>query len=151
MKKYALLLMMLAVTSTAWGGPFACVQVSPADPSCESEITICVSGCLPGNCEVTDTEVCIQGGIITVDIHMCCSCECAPPYSTKFNECMNIGSLCPGAYVVIAKVHCHDCGQCSKFGQTRVGAVGVAFFDVCCADPCMPWYRPCAPGAGCCN
>lgn len=148
MKKCALLLLMvLGISTTAWGSSFACVEVSPDCPSCEDDITICVSGCVPGDCAIDDVEVCVKGSIIYMDIYMCCDCDCEPPYSTKFDVCEDIGSLCPGAYAVIAQVHCAgcDCDPCSGPCRPGVCALGSAFFRVCCDDPCGPWYPPCGP------
>lgn len=146
MKKYALLLsMVLALSTSAWGGSFVCVQVSPDDPSCDTDITLCASGCVPGDCSVMDVQVCVKGSIILMDIHMDCTYDCAPPYSTTFNECVNIGKLCPGAYAVLAMVHCSDVGDCAPCCGGGVRAMGTAYFDVCCENPCWPWYRPCQP------
>ena len=148
MKKYALLLfLVLGMSTTTWGLTFACVQVTPNSPSCDDDITICVSGCIPGNCAVVDSRVCVKGSIITVDIYMECDCQCAPPYATKYNECFDIGFLCPGRYTVMARVHCADLGGCGLLCSCPGGvcAVGSAPIHVCCANPCWPWYWPCLP------
>ena len=150
MKKYALLLfLVLGMSTTTWGLSFACVQVTPECPSCEENITICVSGCIPGDCYIADSQVCVRGSIITVDIYMCCEYKCEPPYSTTFNQCLDLGALCPGWYSVMAKVHCTDMGACGPFCTCPTGicATGSAFFRVCCDDPCWPWW-PCAPPCG---
>ena len=133
MKKQALLLLLvLGLSTTAWGA-FACVTVPPCAGCCE-EATINVKACLPYDCELEGpATVCVRGNMVVVDI--CYECEdCVCGGCTLVDETVEV-ALCPGAYSVLVRVSV-DC-ECWPFGP-RVSAIGSAFFKVCPCGPCCP-------------
>ena len=71
MKKYALLLLLvvLAMSSTAGAYCRVCLMVDPAKPTCETE-QIMLKGkiCVPGDCEIVGVNACRRGRVITVDV-----------------------------------------------------------------------------------
>jgi len=134
MKKQALLLLLvLGISTTAWGS-FACVTVPPCAGCCE-DVTINVKACLPYECDPAGPpKVCVRGNMVIVDIcYECEDCECGG--CTLVDKNVTV-ALCPGAYSVLVRVSV-DC-ECWKFGP-RVSAIGSAFFKVCPCDPCWPW------------
>jgi hypothetical protein len=146
MKKQALLLLLvLGISTTAWGS-FACVTV-PACTPCDEQVCINVKACIPYDCEmVGEPIVCVRGSMVIVDIcYSCQDCVCGGKTVVNENACVD---LCPGVYSVLVRVSV-DC-DCWSFGP-RVSAIGSAFFKVCCDDPCpspgCPTQSPCNCGS----
>lgn len=145
MKKHVLLfLIILGLSTTAWGG-FACVT-PPACAVCCEPATINVRACIPYNCVVVDDpDVCVRGNMVVVDIYLSCQdCECGG--CTMVDEEVSV-ALCPGTYSVIARIHVECSSDCWP-SRPRVGAMGSAFFKVSCGDPCGSPYWP--PSWPCC-
>ncbi len=137
MKKYGLLLLMvLAMSTPAWAGPFACVTVDRCVPACE-DVSINVKACLPfRDCVLQDTDVCVRGALILVDMYFCCpSCRCGG--ATCVDEDVVVeGGLCPGMYIVLVRIHCACGGPCCF--RPRICAMGSAFFQAVCCDQPAP-------------
>jgi len=129
MKKYGLLLMVvLVMSSTAWGG-MARVMTPKCAPACEP-VWAHVKACLPYECEEHCTTVCVRGNMIIVDmLYTCEDCSCGG--ATCVDKCVDLGDLCPGMYSVVVRIHC-ACGCCPR---PRICALGSSFFRVV---PCLP-------------
>lgn len=149
MKKYALLLLIvLGVSTTAWGG-FACVTV-PATTPCDQEVCMNFQACLPYDC--TDTpavDYCVRGNMVIVDIvYQCADCTCGGRTAVNEDLCLD---LCPGVYSVLVRISVDCADACWDFGP-RVSALGSAFFKVCSCEPCAsPWCLPEYPCGDCCG
>ncbi len=138
MKKYGLLLLVvLAMSTAAWAGPFACVTVPRCVPACE-EITVITNACLPFDCELAGPpRVCIRGALIMVDWDFTCdNCMCGPATCIK-DAPATVGPLCPGMYIVLVRINCQCCGPCCLF-RPRICAMGSAFFQAVCCDQSQP-------------
>jgi len=132
MKKYGLLLLMvLAMSTPAWAGPFACVTVDRCVPAC-APVTINVRACIPYNCVPAGMSYCIRGGLIIVDLDYDCeNCMCGG--ATCVDEDVVIDSgVCPGMYIVLVRVNAACPGPCCF--RPRICAMGSAFFGAHCSD-----------------
>jgi hypothetical protein len=147
MKKYTLLLLLvLGISTTAWGG-FACVNV-PACTPCEEDVQINVTACIPYDCDCpAEIRHCVRGNMVLVDIdYTCHGCTCGGKKEVNKNV---VVPLCPGIYSVLVRINVDCDDDCWPFGP-RVAAIGSAFFKVCCNDPCpSPWCPTPYPCAGC--
>jgi hypothetical protein len=138
MKKYAMLLLVVLMLSTsAWASTLAYVTVSPACPNCVDNVCINVLACVPKACTVTEVDSCVRtNNMILVDIYLeCPDCSCGG--STKVDETVCVGDLCPGTYFVVARVYWS--GACCKSTPTAA-AVGSTVFKVSCATCAWPWW-----------
>lgn len=142
MKKCALIMLLVLGTSTAaWAGSWACVTV-PACLNCDENVCINVQGCVPGEGQVVDKEVCVKGGIVFVDIYVEIQDKCVG--SVKVDEDVCAGDLCPGQYAVIAKIYSRQADDCcsscwNPFGNRySTYAMGSAWFSVVSCNPCCP-------------
>lgn len=135
MKKYGLLVLIVAAMSTtAWASPFASVKAPECAPACE-DVMVHVDACLPYDCEEMCTKVCVRGNMIIVDMFYGCEdCKCGG--ATCISECVNVGELCPGMYSVVVRIYCKCEGSCCS--RPRVCALGSTFLRVGCDGPCMP-------------
>ena len=131
MKKYGLLMVIvLAMSTAAWAGPFACVMVPRCVPACE-EVKIHVKACLPFDCDDEPCiRVCRRGGFVLVDILYDCD-DCCCGGATCVDGCVDIGEFCPGRYIVIVRIYCQCGGPCCY--MPRVCAMGSASFTARCA------------------
>ena len=141
MKKHALLiLIVLGVSTAAWAGPWACVDV-PACVCSDQCVAVKVGACIPGQFNECQTRVesCVQGGFIFVDIYLTRYDKCQG--SLNLCESVQVGTLCPGVYSVVARVYVKDVGPCTlPFLRPVLTAIGSANLRVVCCDPCCwPW------------
>jgi hypothetical protein len=143
MKKYALLMLIVLGTSTvAVAGPWACVDV----PKCVcsgDNVTIKVGACLQGTFSSCMKVVpCVQGNLILVDIYLTRTDKCLG--SLQLCKPVDLKTLCPGLYSVVARIYVKDVGDCPPLGGVcALAAVGSAYFNVKCCDPCcspFPWW-----------
>ena len=129
------LVVVLSLSTGAWASVFADVTVCPPCPDCWDNVLVNVKACVPKEGYVKCTEWCIKGNFIMVDVYL----QCPPSAcggSTKVNQTVCVGDLCPGTYAVIATVRCYE--GCKPYAMTY--AVGSTFFKVSCPTPCWPCW-----------
>jgi hypothetical protein len=136
MKKYALLLLLVLAPSTvAWAGS-TCIQVNPANPTCTDDVYLTVLSCIP----LVGTVTCVDYRVSTSNMIYVNVYLTYDPYqrggSTKVDETVNIGDLCPGSYMVLARVYCSP-DSCSP--RYATWGLGATVFKVTCGTCPQPW------------
>ena len=139
MTKCALLLLLTLAPSAVVSAGMACIQVNPTHPTCADDVCLTVLACVPmvGTVTCTDWRV-ATNGMIYLDIYVTYD-PCQRGGSTKINETFNVGDLCPGVHMVLARVHCSP-GHCQP--RYAVWAMGATVFKVSCAPCPQPQPQP---------
>ena len=144
MKKCALLMLIVLGTSTvAWAGPWACIDVQKKCWCSGEDVKVHVGACLPGTFDTCQTKIvpCVQGNLILVDVYLTRTDTCLG--SLRLCEPVDLKTLCPGLYSVVARIYVRDVGPCGRPGMYLMSALGSAQFRVKCCDPCcspFPWW-----------
>lgn len=158
MKKYMwLMVLVLAMSTTAWGFCRIDVSVDPDPPVAGESWQVIVEGCIPGeNCEVIDTDIEVRLRLVIVEVLVecdCCTGGCTElePVAVDAPELQ----LC-GVYFIVVKVYrqcrCDDQAENSN-GDTRcfcpwklwcrpiLCGIGSTYFRIWDEDCCGPWWN----------
>jgi hypothetical protein len=153
MKRHALLLLLvLAMSTTALGSIRVGVKPTPCRPTCDDIVCVDLCGCLPGTYVPDgDPVICRIGNIWFVDIYWNqTSCLNTTRLELVYPDGVCIGQVCPGPHSVFVTVYCRQGMDCAQpcIGGSRVCAIGSTSFRASC-DPCWDCCMPCWPCQPC--
>jgi len=154
-KQLFLLLLVLGLSSTAWG--YCLVNVSAEQQDCDGPVNAQMTLCCSGDCSLRNADFCRWGNVIYADVYLDCTCTagCSRIQRTANLEERLGSDLCCGLYILVVRVWCeYDacCWPYCMFGQPVFCGMGSTSFRVCCDDacccfPCFPCF-PCCPSPG---
>jgi len=146
-KRLFLLLLVLGLSSTAWG--YCLVNVSAEQQDCDGPVNAQMTLCCSGDCSLDRAEFRRWGNQIYVDVYLDCTCMagCSTIQRTVDLEDKLGSDLTCGLYILVVRVWCtYDCWPYCMFGRPIFCGMGSTSFRVCCDDGCCCF--PCGFSCG---
>ena len=131
-----LFVLVLGMSTTAWGACQVDVGVNPSAPTCEDTVYASINIRCSGDCTFETRTVRRMGNLIYVDVYLECDCPCG------CSELPHLGpeildEPCCGLYMVVVRVWCtYTYWPYCMFRRPIFCGMGSTHFRVCCPDCC---------------